>query len=177
MSGGRASGTRLDSGTAGGWSTMMGPCWVLAFGGHRGSSFRGGDVPVTMHDRQWFASPSVHRQSVGQKGYVTEIGTHSAKLCRRTSVTPQRSSWVRCSRARCHATTGAGGAPDSAVTVEVPQLQSSTAVDTPVVAQVPQLQFIDSCRHSCCGAEANPGIVHTLRKPSIFHRCSFWLGF
>ena len=93
ISRGRASGTRLHSGTAGGWSTMMGSCWVLEFGGHRGSSCWGGDVPVIMQYRfkqsvpidSGSASPSVHRENFEHHSHVTETGTHSAKLRRRSS--------------------------------------------------------------------------------------------
>ena len=79
--------------TAGGWSTMTGPGWVLSFGSLRGSLGQGGDVPVAMQDKfqqsvpidSGSASPSVHRQSVGHYSCGTETGTHSAKLRRRTS--------------------------------------------------------------------------------------------
>ena len=54
-------------------------------------------------------------------------------------VTPQRSSWVWCSRARCDATTGAGYGPYSVSTMEVPQLQ-----------------FIDSRRRHPCGGASVP---------------------
>ena len=40
--GGGASGTRLDSGTAGGWPLRTGPGWVRSYGGPRGLSVGGG---------------------------------------------------------------------------------------------------------------------------------------
>ena len=39
---GGASGTRLDSGTAGGWPLRTGPSWTRSYGGHRGLSVGGG---------------------------------------------------------------------------------------------------------------------------------------
>ena len=54
----------------------------------------------------------------------------------------------------------AGGGPDSAVTVEVPKLQ-----------------FIDSRRHSWCGAEANPEGSANCEKTVEFRQVQFfaWL--
>ena len=82
--------------------------------------------------------------------------------------TPPRSSWVWCSRACCYATTGAG------VVQKVFWCRScsfSTAVDTPVVA--PRCR---SCKLSTF-LLLRRGKVHTVRKTSIIHRCSFQLGF
>ena len=83
------------------------------------------------------ASPSVHRHVLDITD-MTQRQVRTVPTVQEYVVTPQRSSW--CSRARCYATTGAGYGPYSVLTVEVPQLQ-----------------FIDSRRHPCCGAEALPG--------------------
>ena len=118
--------TRLGRSTPGGSLTTMMGAGTAPYGGPSGRSCRGGDVPVIVQKESvpidsGYASPSLHRQSVGHYRFDTETGTHSAVLGYGVYV------------------------PDSASTVEVPQLQ-----------------FIDSRRHSCCGADANPkGSAHS----------------
>ena len=116
----------------------MGSCWVLEFGGHRGSSCWGGDVLVIMQYRfqqsvpidSGSASPSVHRESVEHRGYVTETGTHSAKLCRRTS-------WLH------SAVLGYGVHVPVVMQRRVPGVVQTVRM----FVEVPQMQFIDSRRH------------------------------
>ena len=51
--GGDASGTRLDSGTAGGWPLRTGPAWARSSGGHRELSVWGGEAAVWLGWPWW----------------------------------------------------------------------------------------------------------------------------